>query len=182
MWTACLALHAKNDVNNALHVTEPLRVEVIGNLDVFMVCPGDLEGKACGCELNKPQAEVARVGIVIVGLDVADAAIIVLKLTLNEKMGMTWPRQIEVIVAGGLAIEGDLEVLVAGFSYRHVISVKSHGAQPCFSAYQLIPSELRLPEGSRGGNGLRAYCEALPELPIEPSSRRGAFRLLKKLT
>jgi hypothetical protein len=39
-----------------------------------------------------------------------------------------------------------------------VISVKSHGAQPCFSAYQLIPSELRLPEGPREGNGLRAYC------------------------
>src|SRR5262249_16335601 len=42
------------------------------------------------------------------------------------------------------------------------------------------PSELRLPEGPREGNGRRAYCEAFPELPIKPSSRRGAFRLLKK--
>ena len=89
MSPACLALHAKNDLNDALHVTEPLRVQVVGNLNVFVVCPGDLEGKACGRELNEPQAEVARVGIVIVALDVADAAIIVLKLTLNEKIGMT---------------------------------------------------------------------------------------------
>jgi hypothetical protein len=48
---------------------------------------------------------VASVGIVIVGLDVADAAVVVLKLTLNDKIGVIGPRQIKVIVAGGLAIE-----------------------------------------------------------------------------
>ena len=57
---------------------------------------------------------MASVGIVIVGLDVADAAVIVLKLTLNNKIGVIASRSIKVIVAGGLAIERDLEVLVAG--------------------------------------------------------------------
>ena len=122
---AALALRAKNDVHDALHFTEPLSVQVVGHLDVFVVLPGDLEGEACGCELNEPQAEVASVGIVIVGLDVADAAVIVLKLTLNDKVGVIGPRQIKVIVAGGLAIERDLEVLVAGLSDRYVIGVES---------------------------------------------------------
>ena len=94
-------MHAKNNVHDALHFTEPLRVQIVGHLDVFVVRPGDLEGEARGCELNKPQAEVASVGIVIVGLDVANAAVIVLKLTLNDKIGVIGPRQIEVIVAGG---------------------------------------------------------------------------------
>jgi hypothetical protein len=121
------ALHAKNDAYDALHVTEPLRVQVVSHLDVSVVPPGDLEGEACGCELNEPQAEVAGVGIVIVGLDIADAAVIILKLTLNDKIGVIWSGQIEVIVAGGLAIERDLEALVAGFSDRHVFSVEFHG-------------------------------------------------------
>jgi ABC transporter substrate binding protein len=97
-------LHAKNDAYDALHVTEPLRVQVVSHLDVSVVPPGDLEGEACGCELNEPQAEVAGVGIVIVGLDVADAAVIILKLTLNDKIGVIWSGQIEVIVAGGLRL------------------------------------------------------------------------------
>jgi hypothetical protein len=74
-------LHAKNDAYDALHVTELLRVQVVSHLDVSVVPPGDLEGEACGCELNEPQAEVAGVGIVIVGL----AAVIILKLGLNDK-------------------------------------------------------------------------------------------------
>jgi hypothetical protein len=123
---AASALHAKNDVHDALHFIEPLRIQVVGHLDVFVVRPGDLEGEACGCELDEPQAEVASVGIMIVGLDVADAAVIVLKLTLNDKIGLIGPRQIKVIVAGGV-IERDLEVLVAGISDRYVIGVESHG-------------------------------------------------------
>ena len=43
---------------------------------------------------------MAGVGIVIVGLDIADAAVIILKLTLNDKIGVIWSGQIEVIVAG----------------------------------------------------------------------------------
>jgi hypothetical protein len=62
---------------------------------------------------------------VIVGLDIADAAVIVLKLTLNDKIGVIGRRQIKVIVAGGLAIERDLEVLAAGLSDRHVIGMES---------------------------------------------------------
>jgi hypothetical protein len=59
-------LHAKNDVHDALHLTEPFRVQVVGHLDILVVRPGDLEGEARGCELNESQAEVACVGIVIV--------------------------------------------------------------------------------------------------------------------
>jgi hypothetical protein len=84
-------LHAKNNVHDALHFTEPLRVQLVGHLDIFVVRPGNLECEACGCELNEPQAEVASVAVVIVGLDVADAAIVVLKLTLNEKIGVIEP-------------------------------------------------------------------------------------------
>jgi len=111
---AASALHAKNDVHNALHVPEPLRVQVVGHLDVLVVGPRDFKGETCRCELNEPRAEVASVGVVIVGLDVAGTAVIVLKLTLNDKMGVIRPRQIKVIVAGGRAIERDLEALVAG--------------------------------------------------------------------
>jgi hypothetical protein len=132
---AASALHAKNDVHDALYFTELLRVQVVGHLDVFVVRPGDLENKAGGCEFNETQAKVASVGIVTVGLDVADAAIIVLKLTLNDKIGVIHLRKIKVIVARGLAIERDLEVLVAGLSNRYVISVESQWAWPCFSAY-----------------------------------------------
>jgi hypothetical protein len=67
--------------------------------------------------------EVAGVSIVIVSLDIADAAVIVLKLTLNGKVGVIWPRQIEV----SLAMERDLEVLATRFAHRHAIGVQSHG-------------------------------------------------------
>ena len=68
---------------------------------------------------------MASVGVVIVGLDVADAAVIVFNLTLNNKVGVIGSRQIKVIVAGDLAIERDLEVLVPRFSDRNVIRVES---------------------------------------------------------
>ena len=105
-------MHAKNDANDALHLIEPLRVQVVGHLDVLMVLPGDLEGEARGREPYEPQPEVARIGVVIVGLDVADASVTVLELPLNDKIGVLVARQIEVIVAGVLAVERDLEVLV----------------------------------------------------------------------
>src|ERR1700681_2592081 len=77
------ALHAKNDANDALHLIEPLRVQVVGHLDVLMVLPGDLEGEARGREPYEPQPEVARIGVVIVGLGVADASVTVLDLPVN---------------------------------------------------------------------------------------------------
>src|SRR5882762_2332446 len=64
------------------------------------------------------------VSVVIVGLDVADAAVIVLKLTLHDKVGVIGSRQIKVVVAGDLAIERDLKVLVAGLSDRNVLGVE----------------------------------------------------------
>jgi hypothetical protein len=83
---------------------------------------------------------VASIGIVIVSLDVADAAVVVLKLTLNHKIRVFGSRQIKVIVAGGLAIERDLEVFVAGLSDRYVIGVESQWVWPCLSAYHSILS------------------------------------------
>jgi hypothetical protein len=82
---------------------------------------------------------MAIVDIVIVGLDVTDAAVVVLKLTLNDKIGMIWPRQIKVIVAGGIVIKGDLEVLAAGPSDRNVIGVESQWMRPCFNAQTFNP-------------------------------------------
>ena len=43
---------------------------------------------------------MASVGVAIVGLDVADAAVIILELTLNDKVRVIGSRQIKVIVAG----------------------------------------------------------------------------------
>jgi hypothetical protein len=71
---------------------------------------------------------VARIGVVIVGLDVADASVVVLELPLNDKIGVFVARQIEVIIAGILAFERDLEALVVELTDRHVFGVKSHGA------------------------------------------------------
>jgi len=101
--------------------------------------PGDLEGEACRRKLNEPQAVVAGVGIVIEGLDVADAAIIILELTLNEKIGLIGGRQFQVIVAGVLVIERGLEVLAAGLYDGHMFGMESHRRWPCFSA---LPSSL----------------------------------------
>ena len=50
---------------------------------------------------------MARIGVVIVGLYVADASVIVLELPLNDKIGVVVARKIEVIVAGVLFVELD---------------------------------------------------------------------------
>ena len=104
-------MDAKNDVHDALHVIEVLRVQLIGHFDVVVVCSGDFECKACGRKLREPQREVAGVGIVIVCLDIADTSVIVLELTLNDEIGAVVHRRIEIVDAGGLAIERDLKVL-----------------------------------------------------------------------
>jgi hypothetical protein len=96
---------------------------------------------------------MAGIGIVIVGLDVAEAAVIVLKLPLNDKIGVIGSRQVKVIVAGGLAIERDLEVLAAGLCDRHVIGVESQWMWLPISAYHSILTGLGLPEGRRERNG-----------------------------
>ena len=129
------ASYAKNDVHDALHFTEPFRIQVVRHLDVFVLLPGDLEGEACGSDLDKPQPAMASVGIVIMGFDVADTAVIVLKLTLNKKIGMIGLRQIKVIFAASLAIERDLEQLAAGLFDRYVVGVESQRGRPRFGAY-----------------------------------------------
>src|SRR5262249_20154836 len=92
---------------------------------------------------------MSGVGIVIEGLDVAGSPIIILELTLNEKVGLIGERQIQVIVAGGLVIERDLEVLAAGLSDGHIFGVESHWRWRCFSALPLSP---RLPESRRAAS------------------------------
>ena len=84
----------------------------------------NLEGEACAGELNKLQAKVAGVVIVIVGLDVADAAVVILELTLNDKVRVIGSPKIKIIVVGDLAIERDLKVLVAGLPDRNVLGAE----------------------------------------------------------
>jgi len=124
---AASALHAKNDLHDALHVIEALRVHLVGHFDIVVVCSDDFECKSCGRKLKEPQREVAGVGIVIVCLDIADTSVIVLELTLNDKILAVVHRGIEIIDTRGLAIEGDLEVIVAGLSDGDVFRAKSHG-------------------------------------------------------
>src|SRR5712692_9936628 len=95
----------KNDANDALHLIEPLRVQVAGHLDVLMVLPGDLEGEARGREPYEPQPEVARIGVVIVGLDVADASVTVLELPLNDKIGVFVARSKSSLLGSSLSNE-----------------------------------------------------------------------------
>jgi hypothetical protein len=112
------ALHAKNDAYDALHVIEALRVQFVGHLDVVVVRSGDFEGEAGGRKLEEPQREVAGVGIVVVRLGIADTSVIVLELTLNDKIVAVVHRGTGVIDTGGLAIERDLEVLVSKWLVR----------------------------------------------------------------
>ena len=124
---AASALHAKNDVHDALHIIETLRVQLVGHFDVVVVCSSDFECKPCGCKIKEPQRKVPGVGIVIVCLDIADTSVIVLELTLNDEIVAVVHRGIEIINTRRLAVERDLEVLVAGLSDGHVFRVKSHG-------------------------------------------------------
>jgi len=98
----CGAAYTGPRLPAALHVIEALRVQFGGHLDVVVVRSGHFEGEACGRKLKEPQREVAGVGIVIVRLDIADISVIVLELTLNDKMVAVVHRGIGVIDTGGL--------------------------------------------------------------------------------
>src|SRR5262249_41350996 len=167
--------YAKNDVHYAFDFTETLRVEVEGDFDVFVVLPDDLEGEACGCELNEPQAVVAGVGIVIEGLDVADAAIIILELTLNEKIGLIGGRQIQVIV---LIIERDLEVFTAGLSDRHMFGTESHWRWPRFSDFLPHCQKGHLKATASHASRKPVYIPRRPaRLAVRPTLERSDARL-----
>ena len=94
--------------------------QVVGHLDILMVLPGDLKGEARGREPYESQPEVARIGVVIVGLDVADAAVSGLELPLEDKIGGFVARQSEVIVAGIFVVELDREIPVGKLTDRHM--------------------------------------------------------------
>ena len=120
-------MQAKDDVYDALDVIQALCVQLVGYLDVVVGCSGDFECKACGRKLTEPQREVPGVGIVIVCFNIADTSVVVLELTLNDKIVAVVHRGIEIINTRGTSVERDLEVLVAGLSNGHVFRVKSHG-------------------------------------------------------
>ena len=120
-------LRSEDDAHDALHVAEPLGVKVVGDLDVFMRRSGDLESKPRAGELDQLQAEVACERIVIVGLDVADAAVILFELSLNEEVGAIGSGRIDSIVTGVFTVERDLEIFVTGLSDRDVLDVQLHG-------------------------------------------------------
>jgi hypothetical protein len=84
---------------------------------------------------------------VIVGFDVADTAVIVLKLTLNKQIGVIGLRQIKIIFAAGLAIERDLDELAAGLFDRYVVGVESQWGSR-FSAYHLSLTRLQFARSS----------------------------------
>jgi hypothetical protein len=63
-----------------------------------------------------PQPEVVGVSIVIVGLNVAVVSVVILKLTLNDKILAIVSCRIDVIGTGGRVVKRDLQVLVAGHS------------------------------------------------------------------
>ncbi len=67
---------------------------------------------------------MASVGIVIVGLDVADTPVIVLKLTLNKKIGVIGLAQVKISFAAGFAIERYLDEFAAGLSDRYVVGME----------------------------------------------------------
>jgi hypothetical protein len=85
---------------------------------------------------------MAGVGIVIVGFDVADTAVIVLKLTLNKKRRVIGLRQIKISFAAGVAIERDLEELAAGLFDRYLVCVESQW-DPRFSAHHSCLTRLQ---------------------------------------
>jgi hypothetical protein len=130
---AASALHAENDMNDALHFVELLWVQVVSDLDVLVFRPPDFESETCQCELNKSQAEVASVGIMIVGFDIANTTVIVLNLPLNDEIWVIGRRQIKVIISRELGIKRNLKVLPAdGISRGIVLSTvpASTGANP----------------------------------------------------
>jgi hypothetical protein len=77
--------YAKNKMHNALNFTKPLRIQAVGRLDVFIVRPAISKARRAGANSMSCRRK-STAGIVILGLDVADAAVVVLKLALNEKI------------------------------------------------------------------------------------------------
>jgi hypothetical protein len=56
-----------------------------GGLHQSVLGPANLEGEASGSEFDKPEPEVAGVAVGIVGLEIADAAVVILELPLKQR-------------------------------------------------------------------------------------------------
>jgi hypothetical protein len=78
--------HAEDNAQDALDHAEPPRIECEGNIGLATCRPADFQQKPrCG-ELGQVQPEVPGIGVRLVRLDIADAAVLVLELALNESV------------------------------------------------------------------------------------------------
>jgi hypothetical protein len=81
---------AKNDPNDAPDFLKPLRIEREGYINPAICCPIDVEHQPRGGELDQAKPEVPGIPVGLMRLYIADAAIVVLKLALNEEVGLEW--------------------------------------------------------------------------------------------
>jgi hypothetical protein len=82
--------HPENEANEALDLSEPLRIERKGYFNPAIRRPVDVEHEACGTELDQAEPEVPDIPVEFRRLDVTNAAIIVLELALNEEVRLHW--------------------------------------------------------------------------------------------
>jgi hypothetical protein len=80
----------KNEANDALDLLEPLRIEREGYFNPEIRRPIDVEHEPRRSKLDQAELEVPSIPVGVMRLDVANAAIIVLELALNEEVGLHW--------------------------------------------------------------------------------------------
>src|SRR5215472_1937380 len=85
-----LPLPAENEANDAFDLLEPSRIEREGYFNPAIHRPVDVEHEPRGGKLDQVEPEVPGIAVRLVRLYVANAAIIVLALALQEKVGLHW--------------------------------------------------------------------------------------------
>src|SRR5215471_5612052 len=85
-----LPLPAENEANDALDLLEPSRIEREGYFNPAIRRPVDVEHEPRGGKLDQVEPEVAGITVRLVCFYVANAAIIVLELALQEEVGLHW--------------------------------------------------------------------------------------------
>lgn len=85
---------AKDDPNDAPDFLKTLRIEREGYFNPAICCPIDVEHETRGCELDQAKPEVPGIPVWVMRLYIADATIVVLKLALNEEVGLQWRRRL----------------------------------------------------------------------------------------
>ena len=82
-----LPLPAENEANDAFDLLEPSRIEREGYFNPAIRRPVDVEHEPRGGKLHQVEPEVPGIAVRLVRLYVANAAIIVLELALQEEVG-----------------------------------------------------------------------------------------------